>query len=1768
MAAASLWCVLQLLLLSWPARTVGWSTVLLAFGVGAYGCGVFSVLIETVVTRQLAAADETSMRTVMDTVMWTTAPGVEELLKIVPLALAGWALRGRVQWGLTDFVVLGAAVGAGFGLLESVLQFAFAPDVRVQPIESAGGWSVATRLFEVPFVSGFPELLGHWFPAGVGTLELGSATASVPVDTHVGWSALGGLSVGLVVCGHRWWVRALGLLPLLAAVGLHTAVNYIAALPSTHGAPREWYDRIVASGLWLVLGCLVAALVWDIRTRRAGRSREPGVRLRGEGAAEGRGGGGGSSAGLLNYALLRAPWTTFIALRYARQRRALLHVTTHPRARPEHVAALRDELAARTAELDATATPESWRGTSVREAWRRVRARGDGRLPWWEKAVLVMGLLLLIPSALLAATFAFEGTEGLEEFFTEGQGWRLLIGCALAGLVLAVFRLVLTWRSLPRTRALPPAEPYAAALLRLAVVTGGLCAGALLLSRAGSIAEFGRVVPDHLIVSFVLDKFLDVAPALILTLLMFALPYALPLGLATGGLGALATELLVTAAGRVLAPVAARAAAQVGARLAGRGALAWARGALRGGRGRFTRRPDEVRHGRTDPVDVATGRMFLPVTDAELPGVLPLLFTRRVDSGYRGGRWFGPMWASTADQRLEFDEHGAVFFTEDGLLLAYPHPVPGGDAVLPGEAAGRARWPLARAADGSYTVTDPEAGQVRTFTAHGESGVALLRTVTDRHGNRITFTYDAEGAPVEIAHSGGYVLRLTRDAERVTGLWLGDVRVTAYGYDADGRLTQTYNSSNLPLRFAYDAAGRVTSWTDTNNRSYTYEYAGADDDRVVAEGGEGGHHSFRFAYEGSEPALPGLALTTLTAPDGSTTRYLVDERALVVGEIDPNGAVSRTAYDAAGRVTAETDPLGRTTRFTYDERGHLTGVVRADGSTVGAALDAEGRPLRITDPAGRVWRQTFDASGNRTSATDPTGATTRWLYDGRGAPLAITDPLGATTRVRCDAAGLPVETTDPLGATTRLARDAFGRVVAVTDPLGAVTRFEWSTEGLLLRRTAPDGTAESWTYDGEGNTVTYTDANGGVTHHEYTHFDLLTARTDPDGARYSFTHDAQTRLTQVTNAQGLSWSYTYDAAGRLISERDFDGRTVTYELDAASQLVGRVDPLGVRTDHRYDALGRLVSQDAGGEVTTYDWTAGDDLERASGPDAELLRTYDAAGRLLTETVDGRELRLSYDPAGQLSGRRTPAGAITTYAYDLAGNRTELTASGRSLTVTRDAAGREARLDWGAALSLTQTWDPAGRVRSRSYTGAPVPALTYTWRPDGHLLAAGDARYTLDPAGRVTEVRAAGWSESYAYDPSGNPTHAAWPADLAYPEATGPRTYTGTRVGTAGTVRYEYDAAGRTTLRQKPRLSRKPDNWRYTWNARDQLTAVTTPDGTTWRYAYDALGRRVAKHRMAADGSVAEETRFTYHGTTLIEETSASTDWPGAQTLTWDHDESSLIPLAQTTRYTPESPQHETDTRFYAIITDLIGTPTHLIDESGTIAWHTRRTLWGTTTWPPDATAYTPLRFPGQYHDLESGHHYNLHRHYDPESTHYLTPDPLGLAPSPNPTAYVHNPLTWCDPMGLAPSCTGLSASRTATQLRNSPGATTGGSQLRDVTGTWLRGSAGNAGRIPGQVARALQGREFNTFNDFRRAFWREVADAPELARQFSPSNVSQMADGMAPRVVLDQQTPGQLWYTLHHITPIQHGGGVYDLDNLVVVTPRFHKEILSGSYHY
>ncbi|WP_263271035.1 MULTISPECIES: putative T7SS-secreted protein [unclassified Streptomyces] len=1118
--------------------------------------------------------------------------------------------------------------------------------------------------------------------------------------------------------------------------------------------------------------------------------------------------------------------------------------------------------------------------------------------------------------------------------------------------------------------------------------------------------------------------------------------------------------MIVNAIGGKGAGSLAKGAAKAGAKNAAKGA---ARTAAKEGGKRTVM--DRLRRAwcktfGSDPIDMATGRMILPQTDIALPGSLPLSFTRTFESSYRQGRWFGPTWMSTVDQRLEIDAEGVILIGEEGDFHLYPHPAVG-VPTMPTDGDGA---PLELTPDGDYLLTDPATGVRRYFTTYTEN-LAVLDEISDRRGNHHTFDYTEDGTPTAITHSAGYRLLLTTDEGRITALHLAgaapdgsDQLLVTYGYDELGNLTSTTNSSGLPLRFGYDDHGRITSWTDTNNSSYLYLYD--DQDRCTSQGGIEGHLRGHFSWGDPDPTT-GLRTNLHHNSLGQVTTYQVNDHHQIVATTDPTGAATRTVRDAKHRVLSSTDPLGRTTHIDYDDEGRPVSVVLPDGSRSTTTYNDLGLPLTTTGPDGTTWTHTYDADGNRTSTTDPTGASTTYIHDERGHIAGVTDALGNTTRLYCDKAGLPVSVTDPLGAVTHYRRDAFGRTTSVTDPLGETTHMVWTVEGKLAARIDASGATEEWTYDGEGNRLTHTDAIGQTTRFEYTHFDLLTARTDPDGVRHEFTHDTELRLTQVTNPQGLTWNYSYDGAGRLISEVDFDDRVLAYAHDPAGQLASRTNTLGEVTTYTRDAIGRITHKDAAGLVTTYVHDASGNLHQAANPDATVTYTRDILGRVTAETVNGRTMTFTYDALGRRISRTTPTGHTTTYTYDAAGNRTAMDIAGHVLTFDHDAAGQELTRTIGSHLQLTHIWDPTGRLTAQSFTAAatgalpapaeaaPAPHTTvgaqrllhrgYTYRPDGNLTAIDDSHtgrrtFDLDRAGRVTAVHATGWTETYAYDEAGNQTHATWPDRHANPSARGDRTYTGTRIIRAGTIRYEHDELGRATLRQKSRLSRKPDTWRYAWNTEDRLTTVITPDSTIWRYLYDPFGRRMAKRRLADDGQrVAEETAFTWDAATLTEQTTYTSTARETITLTWDHD--GLAPLTQTERKTaaPDrsgAAQEIIDQRFFAIVTDLVGTPTELVDPTGNFAWRTSSGLWGDTTWNANATAYTPLRFPGQHFDPETQFHYNVQRHYDPATARYLTPDPFGLDPAPNPATYVRNPHTWTDPLGLAPdACTAATSGK-------------------------------------------------------------------------------------------------------------------------------------------
>nr|MDT0663517.1 RHS repeat-associated core domain-containing protein [Micromonospora sp. DSM 115978] len=964
-------------------------------------------------------------------------------------------------------------------------------------------------------------------------------------------------------------------------------------------------------------------------------------------------------------------------------------------------------------------------------------------------------------------------------------------------------------------------------------------------------------------------------------------------------------------------------------------------------------------------------------------------------------------------------------------------------------------------------------------------GVAVLplAAVSDRNGHRFDVDRTPDGTPTAVRHTGGYriAVETTVDGQvhalRLLGTGTSTstsdggeaepVRLVEFGYDTDNRLAEVVNSSGLPLRFGYDPVGRLTGWTDRNRTwcAYTYDDTG----RCVRTTGPDGYLTGSFTYQ---PAADGTGTGTTVHTDslGHQSSFAYNTFGQVVRETDPLGHTTVSDWDRYDRLLARTDPLDRTTTYRYDSAGNLVELVRPDGATATASYDEQHRPTLVVDPDGARWQRTYDQHGNLTAVTDPLGHTTRYTHHPHrpGHLSAVTDALGHTTQVETNPAGLPTQLRTPAGATTRITYGPDGRTTHVLDPVGGTSRYTWTVEGKLATRTTPDGATEHFTYDPEGNLTAHTDPAGLTTRHTYTHFDLPAARTDPDGTRLTFDYDTELRLTTVTNPQHLTWTYAYDPAGHLTTETDFDGRTTRYDHDPAGHLTARTDPAGHTTTFVRAPLGEVVERRTTEAVTSIGYDPAGRLVQAANADVAVTFVRNALGMVVAESVDSRTSTSAYDALGRRTRRTTPSGLVSTWEWDADGMPLALRVADRVLAFARDAAGRETgrRLDSGLAFALS--WDAAHRLVSQTVTAPESPAARtsggrgrrlvhhrgYVYSADGYLTVVDDMHYgargyTLDSVRRVTAITGlAGseWRETYAYDSVGNVTDAAWPqssqpqslraghprVDRIDAGAQGDRTYAGTRLRRAGRVRFEYDSQGRVTLRQQKRLSGPPRTWRYAWDTDDRLTGVVTPDGQRWRYVYDPFGRRIAKQRVAFDGDVLDEVRFSWDGMQLAEQ---SREYDG-RVQSWEWQPDGHRPLAQIERIPlpgqaasehggDDQEQAWYDSRFYAIVTDLVGAPTELVDPDGTLAWQHRTTLWGVPTGDNGQnTVDCPLRFPGQYHDPETGLDYNVHRHYDPSTARYQSPDPLGLAPAPNPVTYVPNPQAWIDPLGLTPCSTG------------------------------------------------------------------------------------------------------------------------------------------------
>jgi RHS repeat-associated protein len=1025
---------------------------------------------------------------------------------------------------------------------------------------------------------------------------------------------------------------------------------------------------------------------------------------------------------------------------------------------------------------------------------------------------------------------------------------------------------------------------------------------------------------------------------------------------------------------------------------------------------------------RAEPVNIVTGAVSVEQEDFTLPGLIPVRWNRRYasDSARRGA--CGTGWECPADARLEHD-------AESGIVL-FHHPE-GGIAIFPAmPAQGDDSAAVQELMDGALLSDHGDEYRVRTkedriyrfpkalgFDVGGGQQDYPLWQVCDLFGNTLTWQrhpgtgrllalVEATGRRIELEHGpDGLIRRVSLYVPETT------FRHTYVDYEQDtaGDLAEVRDALGQPYRFAYDQHHMVRH-TDRNGLSFFYAYDRSGESwRVVRSWGDGGLYAYEFAY------LDAVNERRVTDSLGHVSVVKLDERDLPISEVDALGGITTFEYDDSCRTTGVTDQDGHRTEFTYDDRGNLLRLMRADGSAIEVEYDALDKPTSFTDASGQRWSERYNARGLLVEQTSPMGHSWTFEHDGRGGLTAFADPRGARTNLRCDSFGNLVELVDALGHHTRFAYDDLGNLRLQTDPLDRTTRYVYDRKSRLVETHLPSGTMVRCEYDAEDGLTRYDDAGEATHSREYTGLQQVSRARDHSGNEVKCRYDSEERLVAVTNERGEAYRLIHDALGRVVEEIDYWGQRTLHRYTPAGRLCESVDPLGRVLTYATDPLGRILERtlkepkdDGPSWCETFEYDANGHLLAAENPTVRIERRYDFDGKLVAEKQgEFCNVGNDYDACGNRIRRTMQVSIdgsdflrVVNYAYDAMDRLVSVAPEGAApLTFERNAAGQAIAEQLGPALRRETSFAANGEIVARRIRGTA-----------GILL---ETVYGYDRAGNLIGRRHNGFgAERFGHDPARRLTHHLdqWerlqryfvrPGDgalTAFAERPGesPQWF---REKACEKGLLHFDRSG--NLVHQVMDSRE---LKLRWDALGRLIESRNDRGETTEYAYDALGRRMAKRTGQ------HWTRFGWDGDVLTCDAQSS----GGAVRQWIYGPGLFEPLAMTCGGDPGG----SGLRVLYYSNDPNGCPHGLLDGSGQPVWAAAYGAWGEIVEQRAEQVENPLRFQGQYFDRETGFSYNRFRYYDARSAQYISPDPIRLEGGADLYAYCPDPYNFIDPLGL------------------------------------------------------------------------------------------------------------------------------------------------------
>lgn len=952
-----------------------------------------------------------------------------------------------------------------------------------------------------------------------------------------------------------------------------------------------------------------------------------------------------------------------------------------------------------------------------------------------------------------------------------------------------------------------------------------------------------------------------------------------------------------------------------------------------------------------------------------------------------------------------------------------------------------------------------------------------LTTVTYADGAQKQLCYDARGNKIaEYDENGNGTLLEYDELNRLIG--------QARDMDADGAIGE--RSVDLVTSFTYNGVNSKTSTTDPRNHQTVMEY---DDLQRVTKLTDPLLNYTKFEYGtnsgGNAFDSSSFKPTRITDPRNFVTDVTYDAlyhpkiKQVTFDSALPPSVIS-TVYDPVGNllqsVDAATNP--NTTRIEYDALNRPTLTTFADGSTTQVTYSSTGLKWKIEDQNNNVTETTYDGAARPITVTQPqvddgTGTQvhpiTRKYYDPAGNVLSTTNPRGQVWDNVYDPRNRLLQAMSP--AVMNADSGVYERPTVITeyDPVGNVlfkTDARLNTTSMIYdvanratdvySPTTLQGTPHVHTdYDAAGNaTDVYVDISvtGGTVHRQHTHnvYDELNRlHTTTDGANITVTTEYDAAGNKHTVADGKvvsgdlhqTTTFEYDGLNRNTYVTDATGRSTRFRYDGQNK-VQRTDPNGQTTVYLYDSRNRVKNIAYAGTTLAansqriYGYDANSNLLSVTEPAktaANVVYTYDALNRALTETSQGKTHAYLYDVAGNRlsavyggTGRTivssydelnrlsvmTEGGRATTYLYDLNGNLRYKTApNGDVETSTFDDLNRatEQKTTSGAdgnpqLCDFAYGYDLAGNVVS---VDEQYPSL-----PDRHVANSYDDanRLHIEAVTGATEI-----TTTYEYDDANNRSTMA----IAGGSNAGTTSYgynklnqlTGYVKGSRS-VALAYDYNGNRTRRT---VTVGSDNGTdtYSYDFENRLIGVvkgTSGGAGTYAYAYDYRTRRIGRDESGASSGPA--TAIVFSGGTSVQEYDNGSSTPSVEYIRGSDYGGGVGGILYTLRpgtsgvepsYTHENKRGD------------------VVLKTGTDHSNTYQAQYEAFGQQTATSGTTPDRQKSNSKDTDPT---NLvdegFRYRDLETGMFITRDPAGFVDGPNLYTYVvQNPWAHFDPEGLS-----------------------------------------------------------------------------------------------------------------------------------------------------